>query len=40
MASLRDHERALEFVRRARRTDPQDWRAMALEARIHLAAAR
>ena len=38
--SLRDRERALEFVRRARRADPEDWRAMALEARIHLAAAR
>jgi tetratricopeptide (TPR) repeat protein len=38
--ALRDHERALEFVHRARRADPEDWRAMALEARIHLAAAR
>lgn len=38
--SLRDHERALEFVRRARRADPEDWRAMALEARIYLAAGR
>jgi|HubBroStandDraft_1064217.scaffolds.fasta_scaffold01836_3 predicted AlkP superfamily phosphohydrolase/phosphomutase/tetratricopeptide (TPR) repeat protein len=38
--SLRDRERALEFVRRARRADPEDWRAMALEARIHLATAR
>jgi tetratricopeptide (TPR) repeat protein/arylsulfatase A-like enzyme len=37
---LGDRERALEFLRRARRADPQDWRAMALEARIHLAAAR
>ena len=38
--SLGDPERALEFVRRARRADPEDWRAMALEARIHMAAAR
>jgi predicted AlkP superfamily phosphohydrolase/phosphomutase/tetratricopeptide (TPR) repeat protein len=38
--SVRDPERALEFARRARRADPEDWRAMALEARIHLAAAR
>jgi tetratricopeptide (TPR) repeat protein len=38
--ALRDNDRALEFVRRARHADPEDWRAMALEARIHLAAAR
>ncbi|MGA2589074.1 MAG: alkaline phosphatase family protein [Bryobacteraceae bacterium] len=38
--TLRDHERALEFARRARRADPDDWQAMALEARIHLAAGR
>jgi tetratricopeptide (TPR) repeat protein len=39
-ASLRDHDRALEFVRRARRADREDWRAMAPEARIHLPAGR
>jgi predicted AlkP superfamily phosphohydrolase/phosphomutase/tetratricopeptide (TPR) repeat protein len=37
---LREDERALEFVRRARRADPDDWHAMGLEARIHLAAGR
>jgi len=36
-ASLDEHERALEYVRRARRADPDDWRAMNLEARIHHA---
>jgi tetratricopeptide (TPR) repeat protein len=39
-ASLGDDERALEYIRRARRADPDDWRAMALEARIHYAAGR
>jgi Flp pilus assembly protein TadD len=39
-ASLRDHDRALEFVRRARRADREDWQAIGLEARIHLAAGR
>lgn len=38
--AFRDPERALEFVRRARRADPEDWQAMTLEARIHLAAGR
>ena len=38
--TLPDHGRALEFVRRARRADPEDWQAMALESRIHLAAGR
>ena len=38
--TLRDHERALECVRRALRADPEDWQALALEARIHLAAGR
>jgi predicted AlkP superfamily phosphohydrolase/phosphomutase/Flp pilus assembly protein TadD len=37
---LRDPKRALEFARRARRADPEDWRAITLEARIHLAAGR
>jgi predicted AlkP superfamily phosphohydrolase/phosphomutase/tetratricopeptide (TPR) repeat protein len=39
-ASLDEHERALEYVRRARRADPDDWRAMSLEARIHHAGGR
>jgi predicted AlkP superfamily phosphohydrolase/phosphomutase/tetratricopeptide (TPR) repeat protein len=39
-ASLGDDERALDYVRRARRADPDDWRAMGLEARIHYAAGR
>jgi len=39
-ATLGDNERALEFVRRARRADREDWQAIGLEARIHLAAGR
>ncbi len=39
-AALGDGERALEFVRRARRTDPENWQAITLEARIHHAALR
>jgi predicted AlkP superfamily phosphohydrolase/phosphomutase/tetratricopeptide (TPR) repeat protein len=37
---LDDHDRALEFARRARSADPDHWEAMGLEARIHEAAGR
>lgn len=39
-ASIGEPERALEWLRRARRRDPEDWRALSLEARIHFAAKR
>ena len=32
-----DYDRALRYLRRLRRADPDDWRGMALEARIHQA---
>jgi hypothetical protein len=39
-AAVGDLERALQYIRRARRADRDDWRAMALEARIHQVAER
>ncbi len=39
-AALDEHERALEYTRRLRRADRDNWRAMALEARIHHASGR
>jgi len=39
-AALGDDTRALEMARRARRADKDDWRAMAVEARIHARARR
>ena len=37
-AAVDEDERALEYARRARRADPDQWQAMGLEARIHYAA--
>jgi predicted AlkP superfamily phosphohydrolase/phosphomutase/tetratricopeptide (TPR) repeat protein len=37
---VREHDRALDLVQQARRRDREDWRAIALEARIHQAARR
>ena len=37
---VKDDARALEFVRRARRADPESWEALSLETRIHQAAGR
>jgi tetratricopeptide (TPR) repeat protein len=39
-AALKDFDRALEHVERARRADPDNWEALALEARIHFQARR
>jgi tetratricopeptide (TPR) repeat protein len=39
-AAIGDGARALEFVRRLRRADPDNWGAMAMEARIHYTAGR
>jgi len=39
-AQLGDNTRALDMIRRIRRNDRDDWRAIALEARIHRAAGR
>jgi tetratricopeptide (TPR) repeat protein len=39
-SSIGEHDRALEYVRRARRADRDNWQAMALEAHIHLAQGR
>lgn len=39
-ALIGDDERALEEARRLLRADPEDWRALALEARIHYVAGR
>jgi predicted AlkP superfamily phosphohydrolase/phosphomutase/tetratricopeptide (TPR) repeat protein len=39
-AAVGQDERALEFLKRARRSDPENWRASGLEARIHLGAKR
>jgi predicted AlkP superfamily phosphohydrolase/phosphomutase/tetratricopeptide (TPR) repeat protein len=38
--AVKEHDRALEFVRRARRVDPENWEALTIEARIHHAAGR
>ncbi len=37
---VNDEERALHYLRRVARADPENWQAIALEARIHLAAKR
>ncbi len=39
-AAVNQPERALEYVRRALRAYPEDWRALGLEARLHFAAKR
>jgi predicted AlkP superfamily phosphohydrolase/phosphomutase/Flp pilus assembly protein TadD len=39
-AALGENERALEWLRQARQIDPEDWRALTLEARLHFAARR
>jgi predicted AlkP superfamily phosphohydrolase/phosphomutase/tetratricopeptide (TPR) repeat protein len=39
-ATVGDYDLALSYVRRVRRVDPDHWQAIALEARIHLAARR
>ena len=39
-AAIGQFERALTYIRRARRADPDDFRAMAIEARIHQAESR
>jgi tetratricopeptide (TPR) repeat protein len=39
-AAVGEEERALEYLRRARRADPENWRALGLEARIHYGAKR
>jgi predicted AlkP superfamily phosphohydrolase/phosphomutase/tetratricopeptide (TPR) repeat protein len=39
-AAVGQYDRALSYVRRLRRADKDDWRAMALEARIHHAEGR
>ncbi len=39
-AAIGDNERALQYIRRARRANPDDWQALGLESRIHLAARR
>src|SRR5262249_2631178 len=39
-AAIGEHERALEFVRRARREDPENWEVITLETQIHHAAGR
>ncbi|HEY1336791.1 MAG TPA: alkaline phosphatase family protein [Bryobacteraceae bacterium] len=39
-AAVGDPDRAMEYLRRARRSDPEDWRAISLEARIHHTAGR
>lgn len=38
--AIGEHGRALEFVKRARRADPESWEALTIEARIHHAAGR
>lgn len=38
--AIQEYERGLEFARRARRADAENWEAMAIEARIHHAAGR
>jgi predicted AlkP superfamily phosphohydrolase/phosphomutase/tetratricopeptide (TPR) repeat protein len=38
--TIGEHDRALEYVRRARRADRDSWQAMALEAQIHFAEGR
>ncbi|HUP03953.1 MAG TPA: alkaline phosphatase family protein [Bryobacteraceae bacterium] len=38
--ALKDYDRAFEFVRRVRRADPDNFEALALEARIHFQARR
>jgi predicted AlkP superfamily phosphohydrolase/phosphomutase len=37
-AALNEPARALEYIKSARHNDPDDWRALALEARIHFSA--
>jgi len=39
-ASVGEDARALEFIRRARRADPENWQAIALEAGLHHRAKR
>jgi tetratricopeptide (TPR) repeat protein len=39
-AGIKEPERALEYLAKVRRSDPEHWQAIALEARIHLAAGR
>ena len=39
-SALREFERALEQIERVRRADPDNWEALALEARIHFQAHR
>jgi predicted AlkP superfamily phosphohydrolase/phosphomutase/tetratricopeptide (TPR) repeat protein len=39
-AAVGEPARALEYLKLARRDDPEDWRAFGLEARIHFAARR
>jgi len=38
--ALGDNEKALEFIRRVRRADPENWPAIGLEARVHFNAGR
>ena len=39
-AALAEPDRALDYIKIARRADREDWRALALEARIHFGAKR
>jgi predicted AlkP superfamily phosphohydrolase/phosphomutase/tetratricopeptide (TPR) repeat protein len=39
-AAVKEPDRALTWLRRVRRADPEHWQAIALEARIHLTAGR
>jgi predicted AlkP superfamily phosphohydrolase/phosphomutase/Flp pilus assembly protein TadD len=39
-AALKEHDRALEMLKRVRRADRDNWEALELEARIHFAARR
>ncbi|MGA3237071.1 MAG: alkaline phosphatase family protein [Bryobacteraceae bacterium] len=39
-AAVGEDGRALEYLKHARRSDPESWRALALEARIHFTARR
>jgi Tfp pilus assembly protein PilF len=39
-AAVGEDNRALEYLKHARRADPESWRALGLEARIHFAARR
>ena len=39
-AAVGEDGRALEYLKHARRADPESWRALGLEARIHFAARR